>query len=230
LTKVQVPAIRERVVSMLVNVDTKLAGILAKELGMDMPEPMPKAAPKPMPPEVTVSPALSLFARPGDGSIATRTIAIFVADGIDGAAAEALHAGLTEKGAVPRYIGPRIGSVKTEQGDAIEVEVTFETTPSVLFDACAVPDGKAAATVLGNVGHVLEFLKDQYRHAKPILALGAGAVLIENAGVAAMLPSGEPDPGVLISQKAPAEKVLPAFIKAIARHRHHEREMDPPAV
>jgi catalase len=119
--------------------------------------------------------------------------------------------------------------VKTQQGDSIEVEVTFETMPSVLFDACAVPDGKEATTILGNVGHVLEFLKDQYRHAKPILALGTGAVLVENAGVAAMLPSGEPDPGVLI-QKAPAEKVLPAFIKAIARHRHHEREMDPPGV
>jgi catalase len=45
-----------------------------------------------------------------------------------------------------------------------------------------------------------------------------------------MLPSGKPDPGVLISRKAPAEELLPAFSKAIARHRHHEREMDPPTV
>ena len=118
----------------------------------------------------------------------------------------------------------------TEIGDTLEVEVTFETMPSVLFDAVAVPDGKAAAKTLGNVGHALEFLKDQYRHAKPILALGAGADLVENAGVPATLPSGARDPGMLIGRQALAQKVLPDFVKAIARHRHHEREMDPPAV
>ena len=102
--------------------------------------------------------------------------------------------------------------------------------PSVLFDATAVPDGKLAAKTLGNVGHSLEFLKDQYRHAKPILALGAGAALVENAGVPAMLPSGKRDPGMLVGRHDSAEKALPDFIKAIARHRHHEREMDPPEV
>ena len=191
---------------------------------------MPKAMKKPPKPEVDVSPALSLFARPGDGSISTRRIAIFVADGIDGEAASALHAGLSERGAVPRYIGARLGAVETEQGESIEVEVTFETMPSVLFDAVAVPDGRLAIKTLGNVGHALEFLKDQYRHAKPILALGAGADLVENAGISAVLPSGKPDPGVLVYREGMTAKVLPDFVKAIARHRHHEREMDPPEV
>jgi catalase len=102
--------------------------------------------------------------------------------------------------------------------------------PSVLFDAIAVPGGKEAIGILGNLGHALEFLKDQYRHAKPILALGEGAALVENAGVPAMLPSGKPDPGVLVAKKGEEAKALPAFAKAIARHRHHEREMDPPEV
>jgi catalase len=231
LTKVQVPAIRERVVSMLANANVGLARALAAELGMaELPPAMPRAMSKPPRPEVELSPALSLFARPGDGSIRTRRIAIFVADGIDGEAAETLHAGLSKLGAVPRYVGARIGTVTTAQGDGIAVEVTFETMPSVLFDAVAVPDGRSAIKILGNVGHALEFLKDQYRHAKPILALGAGADLVENAGVPAMLPSGEPDPGMLVHRDESAAKVLPAFVKAIARHRHHERELDPPEV
>jgi catalase len=231
LTRVQVPAIRERVVSMLANADLGLARALAAELGMDeMPAAMPRAMRRPPDPEVNVSPALSLFARPGDGSIRTRRIAIFVADGIDGEAAETLHGGLTKLGAVPRYIGPRLGNVETEQGDTIAVEVTFEAMPSVLFDAVAVPDGRLAIKILGNVGHALEFLKDQYRHAKPILALGAGADLVENAAIPAMLPTGEPDPGMLVHRKRTAGELLPAFVKAIARHRHHEREMDPPEV
>jgi catalase len=231
LTKVQVPAVRERVVAMLANVASELAEKLAAEIGMAaVPEPLPKAMKKPVKPEVEESPALSLFFRPGDGRIATRRVAILVADGIDGEAAQKLHAGLAEQGAVPRYVGARLGTVQTQEEDTIEVEVTMETMPSVLFDGLIVPGGELAAKTLGNMGHTLEFIKDQYRHAKPILALGAGANLVENAGVPATLPSGAPDPGLLMSKHATAEKALPAFIKALARHRHHEREMDPPEV
>jgi catalase len=231
LTKVQVPAVRERVVAMLANVDAEFAATLAAQLGMPVPEALPvvlKQAPKP---EVIASPALSLFARPGDGSIRTRRIAILVADGVNGAAAQALHAGLAEQGAVPRYIGARLGTVQSEDGVALSVEVTLETMPAVLFDAVAVLGGKVAVTQLGNIGHALEFIKDQYRHAKPILAIGEAAALIENAGVAAVLPTGKPDPGVLVvGPQGSVAEVLPRFIQAIARHRHHEREMDPPPV
>jgi catalase len=230
LTKVRVPAVRERVVAMLANVDTTLAKALARELGIAMPKPLPKALKSAPRPEVTVSPALSLFARPGDGRIATRRIAILVADGVDGEAARELHAGLAAQGAVPRYVGIRLGNVRTASGDSLEAEVTLETMPSVLFDALAVVGGKDAIVELGNVGHALEFVKDQYRHAKPILALGEGADLVENAGAPAVLPSGEPDPGMLVDKNGRARDVLPAFIKAIARHRHHERETDPPAL
>jgi catalase len=230
LTKVQVAAVRERVVAMLANVDTGLAQTLARDLGMSMPKPLPRALKRAPEPEVTESPALSLFARPGDGSIRTRRIAILVADGVDGEAARTLHEQLAEQGAVPRYVGARLGTVKTEAGDPLEVEVTMETAPSVLFDALALPGGKAAAVLLGNLGHALEFIKDQYRHAKPILALGASTALVENAGVPAVLPSGKEDPGLLLRARASASSVLPDFIRAIARHRHHEREVDPPAV
>ena len=230
LTKVQVPAIRQRMVSMLLNVDVGLAKALAAELGMALPKPMPKALKSVAAPEVSVSAALSLFARPGDGSIKTRRIAILVADGVDGEAAEALHEGLAERGAVPRYVGVRLGSVRTADGGSLEVEVSLETMPSVLFDAVAVLGGKEAVVKLGNVGHALEFIKDQYRHAKPILALAEGADLVENAGAPANLPSGEPDPGMLIAKHGRAREALPGFVAAIARHRHHEREMDPPAV
>jgi len=231
LTKVQTPAVRQRVVAMLANVDTGLAEALAAQLGMSMPDPLPRALKKAPKPEVEKSPALSLFARPGDGSIRTRRVAILVADGVDGTVARALHAGLSEQGAVPRYIAARLGTVQTEDGLALDAEATLETMPSVLFDAVALPGGKGAVTQLGNIGHALEFIKDQYRHAKPIFAVGAAAALVENAGVPIVLPSGKPDPGVLIvGPDATVSDALPQLVKAIARHRHHERETDPPAV
>ncbi|MBL8957732.1 MAG: catalase [Myxococcaceae bacterium] len=230
LSKVTVPAIRERMVSSLVNVDPLLANAVAAGLGMALPRAMPRALKAVPKPEVTQSKALSLMARPGDGTIRTRRVAVFVADGVDGDVATAVHARLTELGAVPRYIGPRLGQVKTAKGGVIEVEVTFENSPSALWDAAAVPGGRDGIKLLGSIGHALEFLKDQYRHAKPLLLVGEGADLAENAGVSSRLKSGEPDPGIVASRTEDVSKLLPKFIEAIARHRHHEREMDPPEV
>ncbi len=231
LTKVQTPAVRERVVAMIANADAELAEALAGDLGMaETPAPLPRALKRAPRPEVETSPALSLFARPGDGSIRTRRVAILVADGVAGEAAEALHAALGAQGAVARYVGPRLGTVTTEEGEPLEVEVTLETMPSVLFDAVAVPGGRRAVEALGNLGHALEFLKDQYRHAKAILALGDAAGLLEKAGISALLPSGKADPGLLVVPAEGLAKVVPSFVKAIARHRHHERELDPPGV
>ena len=230
LTRLRVPAIRERVVASLANVDAELASTLARQLGMAMPSPMPRAMPTPPQPEVATSPALSLFALPGDGSIATRKIAVFVADGIDGSASTALHAKLTGLGAVPRYIGAQLGAVTAAGGETIDVECSFETMPSVLFDAVAVADGPAAAQSLAAIGQALEFLKDQYRHAKPMLVLGAAADLLVKAGIPSALPSGAADPGIVTGPDATGADASAAFVAAIGRHRHFERATDPPLV
>jgi catalase len=229
LTKVQVPAVRQRVVAMVRNIDEALAAALATDLGMDLPDPLPRSI-KPRRPEVDTSSALSLFARPGDGTIRTRRIGILVADGVDTAQAAAIHAALAAQGAVPRYIGPNLGRVDGDDGSSIDVEVTLETMPSVLVDAVAIPGGDAAAKALGAVGQAAEFVINAYRHCKPILAIGAARGFVENAGVPRTLPSGDADPGLVLADDEDSERALPAFIEAIARHRHHAREIDPPIV
>jgi catalase len=230
LTKVQTAAVRERLVSMLANVADKLAEGVAEGLGIEVPEPMPKVLTRKVKAEVEQSKALSLFARPGDGSIRTRRVAILVADGVDGEAATVLHEGLLKAGAVPRFVGVRLGQVQTEQGDALEVEVTLETSPSVVYDGVVIPGGHDAVESLGNIGHALEFIKDSYRHCKPLLGIGAGSTLLDSAGAAAQLMSGEADPGVLTFEEGEAAKALREFQAALAKHRHFMREVDPPLV
>lgn len=225
LTRVQAPAIRERVVAMLLNVAEDLAEGIAHGLGMKaLPPAQPKAFMQTIMPEVVSSPALSLFARPGDGSIAGRRIAILVADGVDGASARELREELAAEGAVPRFVGVCLGTVQSTDGGDIEVEVTFETMPAVLFDALVVPSGHEDARNLASVGQALEFIKEQYRHCKPLLALGIGRDLLESAGVKLRLPSGELDPGVLTFSDEGLDDILPQFIEAIVAHRHFERE------
>jgi len=228
LTKVQVPAIRARVVSQLANVDEKLARAVAEGLGIDLPRPQEALRPRNPRAEVKNSPALSLLARPGDGSIRTRRVAIMVADGVDVAAAQAMHDALSREGAVPRFIGPQLGTVAGANGATLDVEITLETGPSVVFDALVLPGGEAAAEALSQVGQALEFLKDTYRHCKPILALGAGTRLVEAAKIPASLPDGDTDPGLLLAPEP--RQAVALFIKAIAKHRHYERYSDPPRV
>jgi catalase len=229
LSRVQTLAVRERMVSGLINVAEELAAEVARGLGMrDLPAPMPKVLTHDVTPEVTVSPALSLTARPGDGRIATRRVAIVVADGCDGKALLALSERLTAEGAVPRFLATTLGAVAPASDDAIEVDASLEATPSVLYDAVVLPDGADAVRHLRGDGRALEFIKDQYRHCKTILALGEGARLLEACGVEPQLPNGDPDPGVIVTAdgRPPADE----FIAALARHRHFARETDPPRV
>ena len=230
LSRAQIPAVRERMVATLANVAADLAASVAEGLGMDVPAALPKAIEKPRAPEVESSAALSLFARPGDGSIRTRRIAILLADGVLGADLKALHDGLAAQGAVPRFVGARLGSVVSADGNPIEIDATLESVPAVLYDALVVPSGREAIKTLGNLGHAAEFVKEQYRHCKPILVLGAGQDLVENAGVPLTLANGDPDPGLLHFPDGQFEPALEHFIAAIAKHRHFEREMDPPRV
>ena len=226
LSRVQTPAVRERIVSGLMNVAPELATAVAEGLGIaTMPEPMPKVMQKKVRPEISASPALSLFARPGDGGIRARRIAILVADGVTGAPLTALARRLTAEGAVPRFLGARLGRVTTAEGDTIEIDAPISSAPSVLFDAVVVAD---AAAALAADGRVLEFLKDQYRHCKTMLVLGDGADVLDAAAIPMALPDGRPDPGLIVAQAggAPAD----AFVAALAAHRHFARETDPPRV
>ena len=218
LTKVQVPAIRQRTVSMLRNVADDLAQAVADGLGIALPRPMPRVVDPPRS-EVAASPALSLTFRPGDGSIRGRKIAILIAPGVDEASVAATEQALMKGGAVVRRLAARLALVAAAGGGALEPDGTFETMPSVLFDGVVVPDGERSANELRSLGQVLEFLKDQYRHCKPILLLGAG----DGVAVAAGVPVEDGADWALVRDRR-------AFLDAVARHRNWDRATDPPIV
>jgi catalase len=253
LAKVQVPAIRERVVSMLANASRELAECIARDLGIGMPEPMPRALETAPRPEVEVSPALSLLARPGATGVRTRRVAILVAEGSDTAVAAQVHAALLAQGAIPRIVGPTLATLASaaaaasaagDRGrgngsrkhpaagddDALAVELSFETAPSVLFDGVVIPGG-AGIERLKRLAHALEFVREQYRHCKPLLLLGEARTLLDAAGVPRALPDGEQDPALLLVENdRTLEAHLVAFTQALSGHRDFAREMDPPPV
>lgn len=104
--------------------------------------------------------------------------------------------------AVPSLVAKRLAAI--DAGGA--PDTTFETMPSVLFDAVVIPGG---STQLASPGHDVEFVRDQYLHCKAILDLGSAETLFEAAGT----PSEREGDWAMTAD-------VKDFIEAMARHRN----------
>jgi catalase len=233
LTRVQTEAVRERVVSLLVNVDSSLAEQVASGLGIAVPPGQPLAAGRTFDPPIDLSPALSLLSRPGNAGIRGRRVALLAAPEMDPGPMRETYADLLDRGAVPRFVGARLGAVAVNVDSAVHVEVTFEAAPSALWDAVVVPGGKVAIQTLAELGQAVDFVKDQYRHCKPILALNGGKALLEEAGIPTAATDGH-DVALVVVEATNGHTDLARsasferFVTALACHRNFERETDPP--
>jgi catalase len=99
-----------------------------------------------------------------------------------------------------------------------------------LYDAIAVPDGTDAVAALMKDGHALEFIKETYRHCKPMLLMGSACSLLEKACIVPALPNGERDPGIIGIGESEVRIATDALIAALLQHRVLARETDPPTV
>ncbi len=229
LTRVQTNAVRERVVSMLANVDDALAAGVAAGLGIEVPEPMPLVLEMKKTGPQTPSPALSLFSRPGAGGVKTRRVALMIADGVNAASLLEAHKALAAEGAIPRFVAPRLGAFKSADGQVLHAEASFDTMPGVLFDAVVVPDGAAAVKMLSALPSAIDFIRDQHRHCKAIMVLGAGGAFLAAAGLPTTLPSGGEDKALISGNGTKDANSVDRFINAISLHRNWDREPLPPA-
>ncbi len=221
LGKVEVAAVRERMVSVLTQVDKALVQRVADGLGMAVPPPPAGAEDVPRTDKPTVDAALSMANTLKD-SIAGRKIAVLVADGVDAAAIETVRKTLEAGGATVKLIAPRIGAIGSAEDRSIKVDHSFATVSSVLFDAVYVPGGASAEALCGNA-HAVLFVKEAYKHGKAIAASGEGELLITRAAQSAGSAEGKfQGPGVFIGKTADAA-FSKRFADAVAQHRFAER-------
>ena len=238
-------------VGLLAQVDKTLAGLVAQGLGIAVPAkldgPLNMSVPadgnvkhfqpKRLAPSLERSQALSMATTVKDG-IATRKIAILAADGVDDAALSAMKKALMAAGARAKVVAPRLGVLKGVKGADVNVDFSFLTAASVLFDAVYVPGGEKSVEILKGDAKAVLFVKEAYLHCKTIAATDAGIDVV----LAAHLASEEtakthaegvrrdehqllaPDEGVILSRKAHINQVAEKFINAIAQHRHWDRE------
>ena len=245
LGKVETPAIRERMLGLLAQVDKTMARLVAEGLGISVPAKLDKPLnmsvpadgdprkfqPKRLTQEITVSPALSMTTSPKD-TIKTRKIAFLVADGFDDAAVLDMKKALTTAGAMCMTVAPRLGVLTGAGGEAIKADFSFLTGSSVLFDAVYVPGGEASVETLKMEPEAVNFLNEAFKHCKPIAATAAGVELLTASDARLDSMGGEDSVaeelavsnGVISSRDASLDRVSAEFVKAIAQHRHWERE------
>ncbi len=245
LGKVETPAIRERMVYTLSQVDRTLAERVAEGLGMKVPAriagPLNMSVPADANPrgfqpkrverEAGSSPALSMANTPKD-SIKTRKVAVLAADGFDGAALAAVKKALTAAGAQAKIVAPRLGTLRGARGEEVKIDFSFLTAASVLFDAVYVPGGDKSAEALKEEPDAIHFVNEAYKHCKAIAATGAGVDFLRASSIGVTKGSKAAagggkvvsDEGVVTGDDAQAGKAAAAFIKAIAQHRHWSRE------
>jgi catalase len=154
LSKVTVPAIRERMVAIAAQCvrGTGEEGGRRPRHGPDA-GPAAAGAAEPGHARGDQVAALSLLARPGRRQLKGRKIALLVAPGVEGESIAALQAALAEQGAVGRLVGPRIGPLPTAAGDMLDADASLENEPGFLFDGLVLPDGAEAVAALAQDGH-----------------------------------------------------------------------------
>lgn len=207
LGKVMSKSVRQQVVDMFANVDVGLATAVAEAVGAEFPSGVEES-------KVTqASPALSQMntAKLPD----TRKVAILIGEGFDGAVVEPLVNACLTAGMTVELVGERFGTVHGTDGLAAEIDQTFLTAHSTLYDAVYVAGGTADNRKKFQLD-MADFINEAYRHYKPIGIAKMGVPYFEAS-------SAEVGPGILLPIEMEANPE--AFIEAVAAHRHWNRNV-----
>jgi catalase len=236
LGKVERLAIRERVVALFGGIDEDLALEVAAGIGVTRirsPSQPSIARPTATPPPSSsepidgeeTSPALSLMQQPRR-TIRTRRVALLVSSGVRDEDVQEVESALLAQGATVDLVGIALGAVKTDAGRPLDVQKSFLTTASVLYDALFIPGGKGASVLAQEEG-AREFVRDAFLHGKAIgcsregldllhASLNGDDLDLERAPIQGVVTLLE---GTDQTLQAFAEE----FIGAIAQHRFFDR-------
>jgi catalase len=237
LGKVESMEVRQRMVELVANVDGDLARMVAEGIGVS-----PEAVPEAKSPHsrrddgdhrrmVERSEALSMENTVKD-TIKSRRVAFLAADGFDHTSLAKVKRALEKSGAQVEVVSKFLGTLKSARGEEIQVDKSYITTGSIMYDAVFIPAGSGSAETLKMQGDALQFVNEAFKHCKPIAALGEGVELLEAAHVMEVALAGREASDRLVLDKGVVtlydgkdlDSFNRAFEEAIAQHRHWERE------
>ncbi len=239
LSKVTIPAIRQRMVGLLTQVDKTLAANVADALGIKVPAgpilPMNHSVPADGNPKnfqpvkvqlpISSSPALSMDNLKKD-TIKTRQVAMLAANGVDDASLNTMIKSLTNAGAVCKIIAPKLGEISGISGQKIKVDQSFLIASSVLFDAVYIAGGEDCMNALIAEPDASHFVEEAYKHCKPIAA--EDPLFLDYTYIGTIMENEGYDAAAdgLVLKKSDMNKFAKSFMTAIKQHRFWDREKE----
>ncbi|MGY4689979.1 catalase [Salibacterium sp. K-3] len=205
LGKCESRSVQQQIVDMLSNISLDLARPVAENLGIEPPQEGGSSITK-------SSPALSQ--ENTSFKAETRKVGVIVGEGFNGEEVSNVIAGLKKEGIHPEIISSTLGTCKAADGPELEVQHTFLTADSLLFDALYCAGGKNTDEAFRKKAK--DFIDETFFHYKPIGATHEGTSWIEQEGI-------DTAPGV-IKGKDP-DSFTSDFIQAVASHRFWDRQV-----
>ena len=236
LGKVEVPEIRQRMITILNEIEIGLAERVAAGLGLSVlktPRRLNQSIPANgnpddfQPREIGApeapSPQLSIVLSTRNDTIQSRKVAILAADGCNDDDLNSVLAALSASGAQAKIVGPRLGYLRSQEGNDVKVHFSLLTASSVLFDAVFVVGGEDNSAALLEDPSAREFIAEAYKHAKAIGAAGSGVALLRSPKVLDD-PTVIDDDEAIVHTENRAGEVIEKFIVAMGKHRNWARE------
>ncbi|MGY9047961.1 MAG: catalase, partial [Rhodobacterales bacterium] len=212
LSKVETPAIRERLVAHLPNIDKDLAAKVADGLGLKS---VPKAHTPARTPVEGLKPSDSLsILKNGPDSFAGRKMGLLLTDGIDDDLLDGVMNAIKDAGGIFEVVAPKIGGIVTAGGKEVPAQQKIDGGPSVLYDAVVILASEDGAKALKGMHAAKTFAADAFAHGKFIGVGGAGAAFLKSSGI------DSPDDGVIALNKKGDAK---SFVSACAKVRFWDR-------
>ncbi|WP_050614986.1 catalase [Bacillus testis] len=206
LGKVKSLSVREQVVDMIARISTSLAESVARNIGVEVPceckqIEVSKSSP-------ALSQANTVFLP------YTLRVGVIVAEGFDGQMLGAVLAYFKKYGLQPVILSKQLGRITGNNGMELDVDDSFITGAPVLYDSLYVIGGEGQCPYF--VGKAQEFVRESFKHYKPIGASGPGIGIIQSLGI-------EQEDGVIIGQGA--AEFAGRFIPAAAQRRFFGRSI-----
>lgn len=231
LGKVDHMHIRERMVDHLARIDNDLAEKVA--VGIGVKAPAKQEAPESLPANKDKKKVnQSLAVRTIDNSyykpvLKGRKVAVLAEDGVHGDIISGLKKMLEKEGVMIEVVSKNHGTRKAAKGTDVKTDKTHLTTASLMYDAVFVAGGRESVEKLKQMGDALHFLKEAYKHGKPIAAIGEGVEVIEACDLPELLVFDKTsvDKGVVTSRdSSTGDDVIRHFQQAMLKYRFWERE------
>lgn len=233
----------ERLVERLTEIDIGLAQSVAEMVGGPKPEKASQQNPGQKAKGIS-----QLEYLPKTPTIASRRIAIMIADGYDPVVFKAITQVIKAAGALPLVIGTRRSAIfaageDSSSGKGVIPDHHLEGQRSTMFDALVIPGGEQSIKTLSKNGRAVHYVRESFGHLKPIAATGEAVQLVNTAiqlpsvsvstgdvnesyGVVTLKDVKPESLSEIVDLAKNSKGFFESFFYAVSQHRCWERELD----